>query len=44
MWILTGFFALGTVANRVSRSRPERFWGPVSLALAICCGIAAAGI
>lgn len=41
MWVLAGFFALGTVANFASRSRYERVWGPVSLALAICCGVIA---
>ena len=43
MWALTGFFALGTVMNSISRSRPERLWGPIALALAVCCGIVAAG-
>lgn len=41
MWILTGFFALGTFANFASRSKRERYWGIVSLAIAICCGIVA---
>ena len=44
MWGLTAFFGLGAVANSVSRSRPERVWGPVSLAIAVCCGIVAAGM
>jgi hypothetical protein len=44
MWVLTGLFALGTVANLASRSRIERVWAPVSLVIAVCCGIVAAGI
>jgi len=41
MWLLTGFFGLGAIANFASRSKPERYWGPVSLAIAFCCGIIA---
>ena len=41
MWILTGLFAVGTVANFASRSKRERWWGFVSLAIAICCGVIA---
>jgi hypothetical protein len=41
MWLLTGFFALGVLANAASRSRPERIWAPVSLVVAVCCGIVA---
>jgi hypothetical protein len=41
MWVLSGFFALGTVANFASRSKYERVWGPVSLGLAICCAVIA---
>jgi hypothetical protein len=41
MWVLTGFFGLGAIANFASRSKPERFWGPVSLAIAVCCGFIA---
>lgn len=44
MWVLTGFFALGTIANFASRSKKERIWGPVSLAIAVCCAIVAMGI
>ena len=44
MWILTGFFALGTVANFASRSKKERIWGPVSMAIAVCCAVIAIGI
>jgi hypothetical protein len=42
MWILAGFFALGTLANFVSRSPAERLLGPVSLALASCFAVIAA--
>jgi hypothetical protein len=41
MWVLTGFFAVGAIANFASRSRIERLWGPVAGVLAICCGIIA---
>jgi hypothetical protein len=41
MWVLTGFFGLGAIANFASRSKAERIWGPVSLAIAICCGLIA---
>lgn len=40
LWVLAGFFLLGTVMNLVSRSKPERIWGPVSLVVAVCCGTA----
>jgi hypothetical protein len=43
MWIFTGFFTLGTVANAISRSPPERIWAVVSGALAICCAVIALG-
>jgi hypothetical protein len=41
MWILAGFFSLGTLANLASRSRIERLWGPVSAVVAVCCAILA---
>lgn len=44
MWLLTGFFALGTVMNAVSRSTPERVWAPVSLVVAVCCAVVARGL
>lgn len=44
MWVLTGFFTLGTVANLASKSKIERVWAPVSLAIAICCAIVAVGM
>lgn len=44
LWILTGLFALGALANFASRSRIERIWGPVSVALAVCCAILALGL
>lgn len=44
MWVLTGFFTLGAVANLASRSRIERIWGPVSLVIAVCCAIVAVSI
>lgn len=44
LWVLVGLFALGTLANFGSRSKAERPWGVVSLALAICTAIVAAGM
>jgi hypothetical protein len=41
MWVLNGFFTLGTVANLASRSKIERIWAPVSLVMAVCCAIVA---
>jgi hypothetical protein len=41
LWVLTGLFGLGTLANFASRSKIERIWGPVTFILAICCGILA---
>ena len=41
MWVLTGFFGLGAVMNFMSRSKQERVWGLVSLAVAICCAVIA---
>ena len=36
MWVLFGFFVLGTLMNAASRSRIERIWAPVNLILAVC--------
>ncbi|MFZ0013796.1 MAG: hypothetical protein WAL25_06720 [Acidimicrobiia bacterium] len=44
LWVLAGLFALGALANFASRSKVERIWGPVSLALAVCCGVIALGL
>ena len=44
MWVLAGFLALGALLNLVSRSPRERIWGPVALAIAICCAIIALGV
>jgi hypothetical protein len=44
MWVLAGLFTFGALANFASRSKRERYWGPVSLAIAVCCGIIAARI
>jgi hypothetical protein len=40
-WVATGYFALGTVMNAVSRSAVERWWAPVALATAICAALVA---
>ena len=42
-WIATGYFGIGTIANLISRSPVERWWAPVALATAVCCGIVATG-
>jgi hypothetical protein len=36
MWVLFGFFVVGTLTNAASRSRLERIWAPVNLFLAVC--------
>lgn len=41
MWILTALLGLGALANFASRSPRERVWGPVAVAVAICCAILA---
>jgi hypothetical protein len=43
MWVFVGLFTLGGIANFVSRSAIERYWGPVSIAIAICCVIITSG-
>jgi hypothetical protein len=44
MWIITGLFTIGGFANFASRSKRERYWGLVSLAIAVCCAIVALGL
>ena len=44
MWVLAAIFTLGAIANFASRSKWERIWGPVSLVIAVCCGLIAAAI
>ena len=44
MWILAALFAIGAVANLASRSTIERLWGPVSLAVAVCCALIASSL
>lgn len=41
MWLMAAFFAIGAVLNLMSRSRPERIWVPVALAVAGCCAVVA---
>lgn len=43
MWVLAGFFALGVLANAISRSPPERIWSLVSAVVALCCAVIALG-
>ncbi len=42
MWALAAFLGLGAIANFASRSPRERIWGPVALAIAVCCAVIAA--
>ncbi len=43
-WVLTGYLALATAMNAMSRSRPERLvMTPVALALAVACLLLALG-
>jgi hypothetical protein len=44
MWVLCGLFSLGGLANLVSRSTLERYWAPVSMAIAVCCAIVASAL
>ena len=41
MWVLATIFLLGAIANAFSRSRVERWWAAISLALALCCAAVA---
>jgi hypothetical protein len=43
MWVLAGFFAVGVIANAISRSPPERIWSLVSGVIAVCCAVIALG-
>lgn len=44
IWVLAGLFGLGTLANLASRSPVERWWAPVSGAIAVCCVVIAIGM
>ena len=44
MWMLAALFAVGALANLVSRSPMERWWAPVSLAIAGCCAFVASAL
>ncbi len=41
MWVLAALLGVGAIMNFVSRSPPERLWGPVALATAMSCAIVA---
>lgn len=43
MWVLAGLLTLGSIMNFASPSRREKLWGPVALAIAVCCAIIAVG-
>jgi len=43
LWVLVVFFGVGSVANFASRSKVERWWGPVALIVGICCAVLAVG-
>jgi hypothetical protein len=44
MWMLAGVFTVGALANVASRSALERFWAPVSFAIAACFAHIASGL
>jgi len=44
MWAFGGLFTLGGIANLVSRSKLERGWAVVSIAIAICCAVIASAV
>lgn len=44
MWVFSGLFTLGGIANLVSRSTLERYWAPVSIAIAVCCAVIASAL
>lgn len=44
MWTLAGLLTLGALANFASRSKRERFWGPVASIIGVCCAVVASGI
>lgn len=44
MWVFAGIFILAAIANLVSRSKVERLWSPVALAIAVCCATVALGL
>ena len=43
MWTLAGLLTLGALANFASRSKSERFWGPVASIIGLCCAVVASG-
>ena len=44
MWVIAGFFGLGTLMNLVSPSRIERLWAGPALGIAVCCAVIALGM
>ncbi len=44
LWVLTGLFGLGAVANLASPSKVEKIWAPVAAGIALCCGLLAASL
>ncbi len=43
MWVLAVLLGIGAVMNLISRSPPERIWGPVAGGVAACCAVVALG-
>lgn len=43
IWIVVGFFALGTIMNTITRSKIERIWAPVALGQCITSLLIALG-
>jgi hypothetical protein len=44
MWTLAGLLTLGALANFASRSKRERYWGPVAFVIGICCAVVASEV
>jgi hypothetical protein len=39
LWVMLVFFGLGTIANAISPSKPERWWAAYTLTAAICTAV-----
>ena len=44
LWVLAGLFAVGTLANAMSGSPPERYWAIVTFGMCLTSGWLALGI
>jgi len=43
IWVIAGFFVIGTVLNTITPSKIERIWAPVALVQLIACVLVAIG-